>query len=93
MRFFLSLWSWAEIAGAGADQDAALVLLDRVSNPANRAADNEQSEPGTPGELQRGRGRGEGKIDIGPAPNQAEAGGRRHPRRARASCARRLPAD
>jgi hypothetical protein len=37
-RYFLG--PRAEIAGPGADQDAALVLFDRMNDPADGAADN-----------------------------------------------------
>src|ERR1700751_3393497 len=40
----LLLRSRAEIAGPGTDQHAALILLDGVSDPADRAPDNEHSE-------------------------------------------------
>ena len=79
---FLAVWlsrrslvrPWAEIACPGADQYAALVLLDSVRNPADRAADNEQPECAVARKAQPDRCCGEGEIDIGVTPDQAQPG-------------------
>ena len=67
---------WADIARTGADQDAALVLLDRMGDPADGAAEDEYRERRVPRQRQRGGGSGEGKIDIRVTPGQARSGSR-----------------
>src|SRR6185437_7266502 len=59
-----SLRSFAGVARAGADQRAALILLDRMRDPADGAPDDKQPEPGAARKPQSGGGGGEGKIDI-----------------------------
>src|SRR5215469_17353197 len=68
------LGSGAEIARAGADQDFAFVLLDRMRDPADGPADNEQSEPCAARQLQPDASCREREIDIGPSPGQAKSG-------------------
>ena len=78
----------AQIAGPRADQNAALVLLDRVGDPADRAAYDKETESGLAGEPQTDRRCGEGEIDIWPTPDQTQPGFRRPPPHRPGGCCR-----
>ena len=64
----------ADIAGAGAYECTALVLLNRMGDPADGATDNEQREGTVRRQPQSGNGRGEREIDIGVTAGQAGPG-------------------
>ena len=70
----LPLWPRAEIAGPRTDHQAALILLDRVCDPANRAADDEDCQRAVARQPQPKRRRGKREIDIGTASDQAQPG-------------------
>ena len=64
----------AEIARPGADQNTALVLLDGMSDPTDRAAYDKEAEGATSRQPKPdGCGR-QGKIDIGVTPDKAQPG-------------------
>ena len=64
------------VAGARADQDAAFVLLDRMRDPADRAADDKQRQRAPRGQPERRHGRAEREIDIRVLAGQLFRGGR-----------------